>query len=342
MTEEAVTKRNGSFGSPTIYDIAKLAGVNPSTVSRALNKPGRINPVTEAKIKAAAKELNYRVNPMARSLPTGRTKMLAVIVADITNPMFFDAVRGAEVAAANNGYTTLIAESQESSSNEATAVERIIPSVDGVVLATTRLSDAEILSMSKSKPVVLMSRRVEGVMDVVPEVGPGVNQAIKHLADLGHTQLAFVSGPQKAWMSRHRWELILNAALDLGMKISEVASEAPTFEGGREAFKLVRATGATAVIAYNDLIAIGLIKEAQAKGLAVPQDLSVIGFDDIFGAELTTPSLTTIKSPLQHAGEIAVRNLMRLLDGDESEIEPVSLETSLVLRESTMAPSERS
>ena len=267
--------------------------------------------------------------------------MLAVILADITNPMFFDAVRGAEVAAASNGYTTLIAESQESSSNEATAVERIIPSVDGVVLATTRLSDEEILSMAKSKPVVLMSRRVEGVMDVVPEVGPGINQAIKHLAELGHTQLAFVSGPQKAWMSRHRWELILDAALDSGMRISEVASEAPTFEGGREAFKLVRATGATAVIAYNDLIAIGLIKEAQAKGLSVPKDLSVIGFDDIFGAELTTPSLTTIKSPLQHAGEIAVRNLMRLLDGDGSEIEPVSLETSLVLRESTTAPSER-
>lgn len=335
-------KRNGAFSSPTIYDIAKLAGVNPSTVSRALNKPGRINAATEEKIRRAAKELNYRVNPMARSLPTGRTKMLAVIVADITNPMFFDAVRGAELAAANNGYTTLIAESQESSTNEATAVERIIPSVDGVVLATTRLSDEEIRTMATSKPVVLMSRRVEGIMDVVPEVGPGITEAVTHLKGLGHTQLAFVSGPTKAWMSRHRWELILNSAIDLGMKIVEISSDSPTFEGGREAFKLVRASGATAVIAYNDLMAIGLIKEAQAQGVEVPKDLSIIGFDDIFGAELTTPALSTIKSPLQQAGELAVASLMRVLDGEAVPEQPLSLKTSLVLRESTAKPAGRS
>jgi LacI family transcriptional regulator len=340
ITDQLSIKRTGSFGSATIYDIAKLAGVNPSTVSRALNKPGRINAITEAKIRQAAKALNYRVNPMARSLPTGRTKMLAVIVADITNPMFFDAVRGAEFAAANNGYTTLIAESQESSTNEATAVERIIPSVDGVVLATSRLSDEEIQELSQSKPVILMNRKVPGVMDVVPEVAPGIEQALAHLQALGHQHVAYVAGPANAWMSRHRWQLILDSAIAAGMKVVEIGPNAPTLEGGREAFKLVRAAGAGAVIAYNDLVAIGLIKEAQQQGLSLPQDLSVIGFDDIFGAELTTPALTTIKSPLQAAGELAVTNLMRLLDNESAIEQPSSLATSLVLRESTAKPAE--
>jgi LacI family transcriptional regulator len=324
-----------SFSSPTIYDIAELAGVNPSTVSRALNKPGRINAATEAKIKAAAESLNYRVNPMARSLPTGRTNMLAVIVADITNPMFFDAVRGAELGAQASGYTTVIAESQESSRNEAVALEKILPAVDGVVLATTRLSDTEIASIAKTKPVVLMNRKVSGVLDVVPDIAPGVEQAILHLKQLGHKRIAFVAGPQTAWMSSTRWKLILDTALDNKLEVVEIGPNEPTFEGGKGALKLVRAAGVSAVIAYNDLVAIGLIKAAQEQGISVPKELSVIGFDDIFGAELTTPSLTTIKSPLLEAGEIAVKALLDLLDGEEPTAGSENLATTLVLRQST-------
>lgn len=334
---EATKRRAGAFGNPTIYDIAELAGVNPSTVSRALNKPGRINAQTEAKIREAAKQLNYRANPMARSLPTGRTKMLAVIVADITNPMFFDAVRGAEKAAAVHGYTTVIAESQESSAKEMTAVERIIPSVDGVVLATTRLTDAEIQDLAKIRPIVLMNRRCEGVPDVVPDVNAGIVEAIKHLKDQGHTQLAYVSGPERAWMSSHRWELILDAALDAGLNVVEIGPNDPTFQGGKDSFKLVRASGATAVISYNDLLGIGLMRSAQDSGLSVPGDLSIVGFDDIFGAELTTPALTTIKSPLEQAGELAVASLLSILDGEEpAEVE--GLFTNFLLRGSTSAP----
>ncbi|MFM7014336.1 MAG: LacI family DNA-binding transcriptional regulator [Actinomycetota bacterium] len=337
MTEATKPKssRLRAFNSPTIYDIAELAGVNPSTVSRALNRPGRINAATEAKIRAAAESLNYRVNPMARSLPTGRTNMLAVIVADITNPMFFDAVRGAEESASKSGYTTVIAESQESSRNEAVALEKILPSVDGVVLATTRLSDAEIASIAKNKPVVLMNRKVEGVSDVVPEILPGVEQALTHLKDLGHSHVAFVAGPQNAWMSTQRWNLILDTALTLGMKVIEIGPNEPTFPAGKEALRLVLASGVTAVIAYNDLVAIGIMKAAQDQGMSVPEDLSIIGFDDIFGSELTTPSLTTIKSPLLESGSIAVEKLIALLDGSEVEAETVPLRTELVARQST-------
>ena len=156
-------KKSRGGSAPTIYDIARLAGVNPSTVSRALSQPGRINVKTEERIQAAAKELNYRVNPIARALPTGRTNTLGLMVADITNPMIFGIVRGAERAAAEAGYTLVVAESQESGEREATAVERVLPSVDGLVLATTRLGDAQISHIADRKPTVIINRALEGV-----------------------------------------------------------------------------------------------------------------------------------------------------------------------------------
>lgn len=339
MTDTSESKRR-SFGTPTIYDIAKLADVSPSTVSRALNQPGRINSITEERIRKAAKELNYRVNPMARSLPTGRTKMLAVIVADITNPMFFDVVRGAEIAASAQGYTAVIAESQESGTREASAMEKIIPTVDGVVLATTRLSDAEIQELSDSKAVVLMNRKVDGVVDVVPQMKQGIEEAVDHLASLGHTQIAYLAGPSNAWMSKHRSDLIFDYAVNSGLKIVEIGPNSPTFGAGRDSYRKIMASGCTAVIAYNDLLAIGLMKQAQDEGVSIPNQLSIIGFDDIFGTELTSPSLTTVKSPLAEAGKVAVETLLEVLDDKQIQANYAELKTKLLLRESTAAPQE--
>ena len=160
--------------SPTIYDIARIAHVNPSTVSRALSQPGRINSKTEERIRATAKELNYRVNPIARALPTGRTNTLGLVVADITNPVIFDIVRGAERAAADAGYTLVVAESQESGEREATAIERVLPSIDGLVLATTRLGDAQIIELSERKPIIVLNRAVDGLASIFPDVEHGV------------------------------------------------------------------------------------------------------------------------------------------------------------------------
>jgi LacI family transcriptional regulator len=329
--------RKKAFSSPTIYDIAQLAGVNPSTVSRALNNPGRINAVTEARIKEAAKQLNYQVNPFARALPTGRTKMIAMIVADITNPMFFNAVRGAEEVAANHGYTLVIAESQESSALEATAVERILPSVDGVIFATTRLGDDQILSLAERKPIVLLSRKIEGLYDVVPDVLPGIVTAVSHLADLGHKYLAFASGPTKAWMSDHRWKLIMNEAVSRGLKVVEIGPNEPTVAGGIAAADYIMASGVTAVITYNDLMAIGLANELRARAIEVPGRISIIGFDDIFGSDFTTPRLTTIKSPLQDSGAAAVEILLNQLEETEVTINTQDFKTELILRDSTAA-----
>ena len=332
----------GGRSAPTIYDVAKLAGVNPSTVSRALSQPGRINIKTEERIHAAAKELNYRLNPMARALPTGRTNTLGLLLADITNPMIFGIVRGAEHAASEQGYTLVIAESQESGEREATTAERIQPSVDGLILGTTRLSDEQIQRLAGSKTLVLINRDVEGVSSILPDVSPGIEEAVAHLESFGHKRLAYLSGPANSWMSATRWSALLDRALARDMSIVEIGPGVPTLDGGRAALSRVIAAGVTAVVAYNDLMAIGLLRAAAEQGIDVPGRLSIIGFDDIFGSDFTSPALTTVRTPLALAGERAVRLALEMIgtghvsaDGDDEAIV-----TSLIVRGST-GPAER-
>jgi LacI family transcriptional regulator len=336
-------KPNGSkaakpvSGAATIYDIAELAGVNPSTVSRALTTPGRISAKTEAKIKAAAKELNYVVNPFARALPTGRTNMIALLMADITNPVFFGVIRGAEEVAAKHGYVLVIAESQESSEGEADIVQRILPTVDAILFVTTRLQDDEIRRFNEIKPTVLVNQEVEGVRDVVPDFNPGTVQAVQHLKVLGHKRVAFLSGPTRSWMSRHRWQLLMNAAVEEGLSIVEIGPNSPDLKGGSDSLDRILAAGVTAVVTYNDIMAIGLLKEAKRRSVSVPEDLSIIGFDNIFGSDFTTPALTTVHLPLDQLGRDGINLLLDLLDKDQETVpmHQSELQTSLLVRDST-------
>ncbi len=334
MNEEAEGKKSNG-GPATIYDIAKLAGVNPSTVSRALTTPGRISAKTEAKIRAAAEELNYRVNPFARALPTGRTKLIAFTIADITNPVFFDLVRGAEQVAGEAGYTLVLAESQESSTQEASTLARILPMVDGVVMGTTRLSDEEIQQLNHEKPVVLANRVVDGVADVVPNIEPGLHDAVAHLAQFGHRHIAYLSGPTTSWMNTRRWQIVMQSALALGLTVVEIGPNAPTLATGTESLDRIRAAGVTAVITYNDLMAIGLLRRAAEAKIPVPKELSIIGFDNSFGSDFTTPQLTTVHQPLSEVGARAVAVMLDILEDRPKSPDQAEIITKLLVRGST-------
>lgn len=325
---------------PTIYDVAELAGVNPSTVSRALSTPGRIGAKTEAKIRAAARELDFHVNPMARALQTGRTNTIGLLVADITNPMFFNVARGAERAAFEHGYTLVIAESQESGPREVEAADRIIRSIDGLILVSTRLSDDEIRSLSSRTPTVVLNRRVDDVDTLIPDVEIGIDQAIAHLAGLGHRSIAYLPGPPQSWMSQAREQAVLRSAERRGLEVVAFGPEEPTREQGAAALPRVLASGATAAMTYNDLMAIGLLGAAAEAHYRVPRDLSVVGFDDIFGADFTSPTLTTVRTPLAQMGELAVRRILHRLERIDSQAEPgrfeqERLDTELIIRRST-------
>ena len=206
------------------------------------------------------------------------------------------------------------------------------------MLATTRLGDAQIAEISERKPTVVLNHALAGVPSILPDVDRGVGQLIAHLADLGHRSVAYLSGPATSWISARRWDALLSAAPGHGMSIVEIGPGAPTLEGGAAALSRVIASGVTAVIAFNDLMGIGLLRAALERGIPVPARLSVSGFDDIFGSDFTTPALTTVRAPLADAGERAVRHLLGRVAptgfGPEVDVTEL-LPTELVVRGST-------
>lgn len=328
------TGRDGKSNA-TIYDIAKLAGVNPSTVSRALSRPGRVSAKTTKLIEDAAAELNYHVNPFARALPTGRTSTLGLIVADITNPTFFGIIRGAESTATARDYTLMLAESAESPETELITARRMMSTVDGLILASPRMDDDRIREVSREKPVVVINREVEGIPCVVPEVNKGIGEAVRHLAANGHRKIAYVAGPEQSWMSERRWEGVRAACEWSKLEAVRLGSFKPTVEGGRQAARGVVASGNTAVITYNDLLAIGLMQELQAASVVVPDQISIVGFDDIFGADFTTPPLTTVRSPMLACGTEAAALVLSVLHGEAPGAATRHVATELVVRGSS-------
>lgn len=336
----STTRRQGSAGRQrpiaTIYDIAQATGLNASTVSRALRGTGRVSRTTSERVTEAARDLGYRANALARGLTSGRTHTLAFIVADITNPMIFDVVRGAEREALEHGFTLVVAESHESGDEESTALERLIPIIDGAILAVSRLDDQALREVAAKVPVTLINRVADTIPSVVPDVASGSAELVEHLAALGHRHLVYVAGPEQAWVGGRRWQAVCERAGELGLAITQVGPLPPTREGGASSVPAVLATGATAAIAFNDLMAIGLLGGLRAAGVDVPGHLSVAGFDNIFGSDFTTPTLTTVRAPLAELGASAVQLLLGIVRGDEprSATSPAP-PTSLVVRDST-------
>lgn len=320
--------------SPTIYDVALAAGVSPSTVSRALNKPGRVNAATEKRIREHASALGYQLNPMARAVITGRSDTIALVLSDVTNPVYFDLIRGAEHISATHAQTLVLAESQESPDVELAVTQRLRVAVDGIILVGSRMPDDAVRSLSRSKPVIAVNRRIDGVASIVPDIESGLGEALDDLLELGHRAVGYLAGPTTSWMNRSRWGVLFEGAIARGMSIVEIPAPAPTLDGGRESLKRVLAAGVSAVIAYNDLMALGLLTAAKEASISVPGRLSIVGSDDIFGADLVTPALTTIRSPL---GEIGARAIeMLVTPGPQAE--ELMPTTTFIRRQSTGAP----
>lgn len=321
---------------PTIYDVARAAGVAPSTVSRAFSRPGRVSAETTARIQAVAADLGYRVNPLARALQNGKTATIALVVSDVTNPVFFGIIRGVEAAAAGSGYTMLLADTQESEPLERTILERVLPGVEGVVLASSRMSDRAIRTLAGQRPMVVLNRIVSGVRSVVPDTASGVEAALRHLHSAGHRSVTYVAGPPASWADGIRWRSALDTASGLGLKVNRIGPYLPTMSGGLTATEEVLRQRPTAVLAYNDLLAIGLIRGLTQAGVRVPEQISIIGFDNVFGSDFCTPPLTTVASPLRAMGTAAFRELHRAIRGEPmSSHAIVSLTAQLVVRGST-------
>ncbi|HET8993092.1 MAG TPA: LacI family DNA-binding transcriptional regulator [Rhodococcus sp. (in: high G+C Gram-positive bacteria)] len=319
----------------TITDVARTAGVAASTVSRSFSNPDRVNVHTRDHVLGVAAELGYTPNPMARALESGRTNTFALLVPDITNPYFAGVINGAEQAATAAGRTLVLGNTRESAATEEQLVRRLGPAVDGFVLAASRLPDDELRRVAEFNAVTLVNRATRGVSCVVADYASGTRQIVDHLASLGHRSLLVLGGPPESWSGARRWAGLQDAAELHNMQVRRFGPYSPTLGSGPAAADAAVAAGATAVVCHNDMLAIGVLRRLCERGIAVPEQMSVAGFDDMFGASICTPALTTLAERTEDAGAHAIEILGRL--AYERVAEPGSrvLPTQLVVREST-------
>lgn len=319
----------------TITDVAAAAGVATSTVSRAFTNPDRVNRHTREHVLAVAEDLGYAPNPAARALESGRTNTLALLVPDITNPYFSGVIKGAERAAVAAGLTLVLGDTSENPAQEEQLVRRLGPAVDGFVLSASRLPDDALRRAAELSPIALVNRATPGVACVVADFDSGTRQIVDHLASLGHRSLVFLGGPPESWSGARRWAGLQYAASGANMRATRFGPYVPTLGGGPAAADAVLAAQATAVVAHNDMLAIGVMLRLAERGVSVPGDISVVGFDNIVGSDFCSPTLTTLAERTEDAGARAVEAVVAQVHARAAEPPTRVLPTQLVVRRST-------
>lgn len=332
----------------TVHDVAAASGVSIATVSRTLREPHRVSVDTRARVLAAVRDLRYRPNRAASSLRRGRTGVIALVVPDIENPYFASLTKGAQATSRERGYGLVVVDTTELADVEADEIAALRSQIDGIILASSRLPDDRLTEIASGTTCVLINRELteQGVATptVTIDEHVGGRAAVGHLYDLGHRRIAYVGGPESSWSQGRRARGIRDAAGSLsGVTLTEVGSFAPDADGGRAAAAAAIAGSPTAVIAYNDLMALGLLARWSESGIRVPDDVSLLGFDNTFVAELSSPRLTSVGVDLRSAGEQAVELLLARIDahGAVDDDARRELAPTLVARDSTARPTMR-
>jgi LacI family transcriptional regulator len=322
---------------PTIYDVAREAGVAASTVSRAYSRPGRVHAETAQKIFQAAERLGYRTGPPDGQQPGDRPthRAIGLVIADVTNPFYGEIIKGGYEAAREAGYQLVLLHTKESPEVERQTIERELEQVDGFVIASSRMSDSALRMMAKQTPVVLLNRIIPEASCVVNDNDRGIRRAAEHLGALGHGQILYVAGPETSWSEGVRWRALREAAAELELDARRIGPNEPTVLAGLTAARRVAELDATAVLAYNDPLAIGIMNGLRKLGVSVPRDVSVVGFDNIIFDEMVEPQLTTIASPLYRMGFTGVQNCIAVCHGTRPSGTPLVLPVRLVVRQST-------
>ncbi|WP_343232658.1 LacI family DNA-binding transcriptional regulator [Microvirga antarctica] len=323
--------------APTITEVASLAGVSRATVSRTFSRPELLHADTTERVRAAAAQLGYVPNQVARALSTGRAGNIALVVPDIANPFFPPLIRAAQARADSEGYAVFLGDSDERPEREDILLTKIAPQVDGFILASPRLDESRIRAHAARRPLVLINRDIDGLARVLMDVSSGIAQAVRHLADLGHRHIAYVSGPPASWANQERQSAAIAAAREFGMTLIAIAASRPTYQGGQAAATELAQTDVTATIAFDDLVAQGIMAGLAAQGLRVPDEMSVIGFDDVL-ASTTYPPLTTVAAHCAEAGGQAVDLLTAILQGGSTPMDRILIPTELVVRATTTQP----
>ncbi|CAE6763787.1 LacI family DNA-binding transcriptional regulator [Paraburkholderia haematera] len=324
--------------SPTIRDVAAAAGVSVATVSKYMNGAQRFSAPVEARLKAAIEELGYRSNPLARSMITGRSRTIGLTILDISNPHFTSVVKGANRVALRHDYTLLLVDTDENQARERPLIEALAQRVDGLIVSSRIPDDEAQWLLDLGKPLVLL-RRSEALP--IPSVGIDNRLATymlaRHLLNLGHRHIAYL-GFGQARINDERIRGARECLEEAGLTLDVYDAHAPTARAGQDACSrmMLGPRRPQAVICYNDLIALGFMKEAMSLGIKVPHELSVTGVDNVPYGEYAAPALTTVDIQSEKMGELAMQKLIDALAG-HAEAGHSVFEPRLIVRESTAA-----
>lgn len=323
----------------TIADVAREAGVSVMTVSRVINHKGEISESTRNRVQQAIDRLQYRPSAIARSLSTQRTKTIGLVVPDISNPFFPEIVRGAENTAWKEGYMVVLSSAEEDLCRETKILQKLEDNrVDGVIICSARLPDKDLLPLIEAQDaVVVINRNVPAHLAGMVEVDDayGTMRGIHHLRTTNRHVIGFLAGPSNSYSSKKRLQGYRNAIESTGETVEpELIEPCPPDEaGGYQALKilLARYPAVNGLICYNDLVAIGALQACTELGISVPEELAIIGCDDIRLASLVTPALTTLRAPIYDLGELAMNMLLDKLAGRECK-QMVTVRPELVVR----------
>jgi LacI family transcriptional regulator len=333
---------------PTLRDVARRAGVNPATASRALNPalPGRIAAPTERRVREAAEALGYRPDPVARSLRTRRSGFVGIVVPDLTNPVIPPIVRGIEGVLWTAGIACLLADTDNDVEREAALVDELLARrCEGLIVSTATRTSRTVNDLAGGDvPTILVTRNIDaGSLPLVAgDDAAGVEAAVVHLAELGHRRIAHVTGPLSLSTTITRRDAFEATVERLGVSASArvIHGEAFTTAAGEETAAELLGSGDryTAILAGNDLIALGCLRALADAGLRCPEDVSLIGHNDTPMVASLEPPLTTVAIPQAEIGARAASMLLDGLDGREVAHGPVLLPTELIVRGSTAPP----
>lgn len=336
----------------TLREVAEAAGVHPGTASRALNESTRslVRRETVERVVAAATELGYKPNLLARSFKTRRTNSVGVVIPDINNPLFPPIVRGVEDRLFEDGYVALLADTENNSDRQRRIFEGMVDRrVDGLILATACRHDESVTELTHAGiPVVLVNRVVEDhtFSSVSVDDAAGIRMVVEHLRSLGHERIGHIAGPQSMSTGSRRYGGFVSAMEETGASLDErhvaFAEAYSVAEGERCARKILASTPRpTAIVAGNDMLALGSYSALQETGLVCPADISIVGFNDMPFIDRMSPPLTTVRIPHYELGVRAAELLLARIRDPETPAEVVQLGLELVIRGSTAPVRER-
>ena len=326
-----------------IADVAEKAGVSHATVSRVMNGNAAVDPGIAARVRAAAAELKYQPNPVGRSLALGKTDTIGIVVPDLANPTFQAILRGLSIAAAQDGYRVLIADSSEVTSEEAILAGEARRRCDGVVLCAPRMPDVELEELAPTlHPLVLINRTTinTNTPSLSVDYGQGIQELAEHLVSLGHQRLVYLSGPEHSASNRQRLVGLAEFRKEHPEIELQMLHGGSNFDSGHDSTEAIVASGATGILAFNDLVAMGLLSGLHERGIRVPEDISVTGFDDIPFAKYTTPPLTTAAVPINELGSLAWRRMREQIQqaGETPVHQQDEFAPRMEIRKSTSTP----